>query len=211
MTRTLAAKDFWMAAVLAAIFFAGCSSGNDPSATSNDSPAKHYFFPTTNGAIYTYARTVTKDGHIVTDTLRCQLDVAQSLATKNDLRDIKTGAILYFFDLTHDGLNNYAATLSSGDTTLYALDGTLQDGSTWIADPTHRIRATVSQHIDDYYAPLPADVHFSDVISIKYQTDSLPQSIYTLRFFASGHGLIRETEVSPGGAEISSLQVLSIQ
>ena len=189
---------------------AACSSGNDPGASS-ESPAKKYFFPTTNGAIYTYARTVTKDGHIAMDTLRCQLDVAQNLATKNDLRDIKTGKILYYFDLTHDALNNYAATLSSGDTTLYALDGTLQDSSTWIADPTHRIRATVVEHIDDYYPPRPAEVHFPDVISVKYQTDGDPTGIYTLRFFASGHGLIRETEVSPGGAEISSLQVLSIQ
>jgi hypothetical protein len=203
-----------LAALAASMCFVACSNGNDPG-TSTDSPVKRYFFPTTNGAIYTYSRTVTRDGHIVTDTLRCQLDVAQNLATKNDLRDIATNKILYYFDLSHDALNNYAATLSSGDTTLYALDGTLQDGATWIADPTHHIRATVTQHIDDYYAPLPANVHFPDVISVKYQTDSLPGSIYTLRIFASGHGLIREAEVVPGGAtgssEISSLQVLSIQ
>jgi hypothetical protein len=206
----IAQKVSLLVALAASLCFVACRDGNGPPAP-NDSPSKRYFFPTTNGAIYTYARTVTRDGHIVTDTLRCQLDVAQNLATKNDLRDIKTGKILYYFDLTHDAYGNYAATLSSGDTTLYALDGTLQINSTWIADPTHHIRATVIEHIDEYYPPRPAEVHFPDVISVKYHTDGEENGIYTLRFFASGHGLIRETEVSPGVGEISSLQVLEIR
>src|ERR1051325_10276981 len=96
--------------VLLGASFAACSSSSGPSG-STESPPKRYFFPTTNGAIYTYARTVTKDGHIVTDTLRCQLDVAQNLATKNDLRDIATGKILYYFDLTHDAYSMSRKTL----------------------------------------------------------------------------------------------------
>lgn len=209
MRRTLISG--WLLAMLMSVCVVGCSSTDGPGA-SQDSPAKRYFFPTTNGAIYTYARTVLRDGHFVTDTLHCQLDVAQNLATKNDLRDIATGAILYYFDLTHDALNNYAATMSSGDTTLYALDGTLQDSATWIADPTHHIRATVIEHIDDFYPPKPAGtVHFPDVIAVQYFNDGDNNGIYTLRFFASGHGLIREAEVAPGVGEISSLQVLSIQ
>jgi hypothetical protein len=124
--------------------------------------------------------------------------------------DTSTGNVLFYLGFTHDANNNLAATLSTGDTTLLALDGLLEDSATWVADPVHQIRATVLARYDDYYLEGRA-IHFPDVIMVRYHHDGADESVYTLRFFASGYGLIREVEMAGSNTEISSLQLLSVQ
>ena len=132
------------------------------------------------------------------------------MADKNALVDLRTGNVLFYLGFTHDANNNLAATLSTGDTTLLVLDGPLEDSATWVADPVHGVRATVLARYDDYYLP-DGSVHFPDVIMVQYHRDGDDKSVYTVRFFARDHGLIRQVEMAGGNTEIASLQLLSIQ
>ncbi|MDP4198212.1 MAG: hypothetical protein Q8922_04820 [Bacteroidota bacterium] len=196
--------------ILAGLFaLTGCSMGTVP--ISSTATVQDYFFPLQNGLVYSYSRFETGLNQNIYDTVACRLVIGQTMADKNALVDTKTGNVLFFIGFTHDANNNLAATLSTGDTTLLALDGVLEDSATWVADPIHHIRATVIGRYDDYYLPPNRTVHFSDVVVIQYHRDGDDASVYTLRFFANGHGLIREATFAGGNTEIGHLQVLGIQ
>jgi hypothetical protein len=201
--------------VIWAALAVGCSSGDTPPDTTLT--VRDYFFPTTNGLVYTYDRAQTDSNRIVTDTLHCVLEVGQLPNSQNALVNQANDSVVYFFSTTHDsypGNNNaFAATLSTGTRTVYALEGNLLDSDTWIADASDNLQAIVIAHIDDYYPPrTSADVHFSNVIEVKYETIGDPTAEYTLRFFSKGIGLIREAEIVPNGTtEISSLQLTDVK
>lgn len=198
----------FLAAVAGLLVLAGCSMSSAPA--SPVSTVQTYFFPLQNGLVYRYSRFTSGPAKNTYDTVVCQLIIGQTMADKNVLVDTSTGNPLFFIGFTHDANNNLAATLSTGDTTLLALDGPLVDSATWVADPVHRIRATVLARYDDYYLEDRA-VHFPDVIMVRYHHDGEDESIYTLRFFASGYGLVREVEMAGGNTEIASLQLLDIR
>jgi hypothetical protein len=171
-----------------------------------EATVQNHFFPLDNGLVYTYSRF----NHNTFDTLTCRLVIGQTPSEQNTLLDSKTDSAVYYLGYTHDANGNLAAVLSSGDTTLLALDGQLQIGATWVADEVHNIRATVLDHYDDYYLPGRL-VHFPDVLAVEYHQDGSPDNVYTLRYFARGQGLVFERELVGSNTEIASLQLLSVE
>lgn len=199
------------AAKVLAVFFllaglTGCMV-NDATPTP-EATVQNNFFPLDNGLLYTYGRTTNFTNY---DTITCRLITVQPpTIMQNELEDTATGTPFYYIDYTRDADGNEAALLSTDTSTLMVLDGTLQQGATWVADDVHGIQATVIQQYDDYYLPGRQE-DFTNVIEVEYHQNGQPADTYTLRFFASGHGLILERELVGSSTEIARLQLIGIQ
>ncbi|HET6400446.1 MAG TPA: hypothetical protein VFH95_03520 [Candidatus Kapabacteria bacterium] len=166
---------------------------------------KSNFFPLDNGLLYTYRRF----NNNRYDTLRLLLNIGQPPLTTNTLLNTATNRPYYYIGFARDADNNLAAMLSTDTSSLMALDGTLEQGATWVADDINRIHATVITQYDDYYLPLRQQ-DYADVLEVEYHRDGDPPGNYTLRFFARDHGLILERQIVTPETEIASLQLLSI-
>ncbi|HZK75342.1 MAG TPA: hypothetical protein VFD13_00390 [Candidatus Kapabacteria bacterium] len=196
-----------IAALLASsAMVAGCMV-NDAS-PSAEATVQSHFFPLDNGLIYAYRRF----NNNRYDTLQLRIKIGQPPSTTNELDNIATGLPYYYIGFTHDADNNLAAMLSTDTSKLMALDGSLQDSATWVADEVSGIHATVVAQYDDYY--LPGDplrkTDYISVLVVEYHQNGQPASNYILRYFARDHGLILEQQLVGPGTEITSLQLISI-
>lgn len=157
------------------------------------------FFPLENGILYSYVRTA---GFSNSDTISCLL---KSMTPYQD-----SLGTLYTFSYIKDPNGYTEAILSTDTSNLIALDGTLVPGASWIADVQRGIEASVVTQYDDYYLPGRQE-HFSNVVEVKYHQSGLPVDSYTLRFFASGVGLILERDIAGQSNEVSRLQLIGLQ
>src|SRR5665213_2010350 len=164
------------------------------------------FFPFDNGLLYSYRRF----NNNRYDTLNLLLNIGQPPSTSNTLINEATKLPYYHIGFAYDADNNLAAMLSTDTASLMALDGTLEQGATWVADDIHGIHATVITQYDDYYLPLRQQ-DYADVLEVQYHRDGDPPGNYTLRFFARDHGLILERQIVNPETEIASLQLISIR
>ena len=185
----------------------GCTV-NDATPTPEATVQSH-FFPLNNGLVYTYRRF--RNNRY--DTLTLRIKIGQPPSTTNELDNVATGLPYYYIGFTHDADNNLAALLSTDSSKLIALDGTLQDSATWVADEVNGIHATVVAQYDDYY--LPGDplrkTDYTSVLVVEYHQNGQPSGNYVLRYFARDHGLILEQQLVGPGTEITNLQLISIQ
>ncbi len=185
--------------------FGGCTVNNATPAP--EATVQSYFFPLDNGMLYTYGRTTNFTDY---DTITCQMVIAQSGLTQNELKDTTTKLPFYYISYTNDADGNLAGILSTDTSTLMALDGKLEPGATWVADEIRGIQATVVEQYDDYYLPGRQQA-YTDVLAVEYHQDGQPADTYTLRFFARGYGLILERQLVGPTTEISRLQLIGIQ
>ncbi len=165
------------------------------------------FFPLDNGLLYTYGRTTNYTKY---DTITCRMVIAQPPMNQNELKDTITNLPFYYISYTNDADGNLAGILGTDTSSLIALDGSLQDSATWVADGIRGIHATVVAEYDDYYLPGRQE-DFKDVLAVQYHQDSQPMDTYTLRFFARGYGLILEREFVGPTTEIARLQLIGVQ
>ncbi len=184
----------------------GCSVNDAP--PSPLATVQSNFFPLVNGMLYTYGRTTNFTNY---DTITCRLLTEEPpYIPQNELLDTLSEKPFYYITYTKDADGNLAGILSTDTSSLMALDGTLQDSATWVADEVHGIHATVVAEYDDYYLP-GRQQDYSNVLAVEYHQDGQPADTYTLRFFARGYGLILERDLVGPNTEIARLQLISVQ
>jgi len=179
---------FFFTAVLA-LGFAACSSpsGNSPAPASAD----NYFFPRDRTFDYTYSLDSTTETYQVRDTTGGFM----SLVNQNVQGSISP--TLYLFKQTTSADGSVICLLSNSPQTngFIALEGTLDLGSTWTADDAGNIQAAVVGKYAEYYLP-GRQVHYNDVVVVKYTDKTAPADHYVIRYFANGYGLILERTVT---------------
>ena len=194
----------FVAAAALLLALAGCQGPSAPNLTTPT--VQSQFFPLDNGLVYTYLRLLNNRY----DTLNLRLITAQP-GQQNVFVYNGTLDTFYRVSLTHDADFNEAAVISTDTSSLMVLDGTLEDGATWIADDIHRIHSTVIKaQYDDYYLPDVKGKDYSNVVVVEYHQDGQPENNYTLRYFAQGYGLILEEQII-GSSVIASLELIGIQ
>lgn len=190
------------AIVLSIVALAGCTPSDTPMV--NSPTVQSQFFPIQN-LLYTYLRLSSNRYDTLTLRLITGNGGQEPVFVYNGIKDT-----FYRIELTHDANFNQAAIISTDSSSLMVLDGTLEDGATWVADDIHRIHATVIKaQYDDYYLPGEAQ-DYKNVLVVQYHQDGEPDDNYTLRYFAEGHGLILEEQIV-GRLVIASLELISIQ
>ncbi len=200
---------WWMGVATLAIGAAllnGCGTSDAPPASTPT--VQSQFYPLDNGLIYTYQRFLNNRY----DTLNLRLVTAQQGLQNVFVYKSANGTLVTFYrvSLTHDANYNQAAVISTDTSSLMVLDGTLEDGATWVADDINRIHATVLTEYDDYYLPDVKLKDYANVLVVQYHEDGQPNDNYTLRFFAQDHGLILEQQIVQRSV-ISSLELIGIQ
>ena len=207
-TKNISEALIWIESILllSGIAMLGGCTAND-AAPAPEATVQSHFFPLDNGLIYSYRRF----NNNRYDTLNLRITIGQPPLITMD--NLATGLPYYHIGFVHDADNNTAAMLSTDTSTLMALDGTLEDSATWVADEINGIHATVVAQYDDYY--LPGDplrqTDYASVLVVKYHQDNEPSTNYTLRYFARDHGLILEQQLVGPGTEITNLQLISIR
>ena len=200
--------SFVFASALTALL-AACSMPTTPVSLSAD--AKDYFFQPNTTFQYTYSQddaisssTATYQAKLVDNTYGSYLQLVnnQSTAANN---------VLYYFknQSTADGsiciLSN-----SVSDKGFVALKGTLDMGASWYADSAQNVQATVVGKYAEYYLT-GRQLHYNDVVVVKYADKNASSDNYLVRYFARDYGLILERKVTGPSSEIVNLQLLSRQ
>ncbi|MEI8135135.1 MAG: hypothetical protein WCH46_08705 [bacterium] len=199
------------AVLLLALLFAACTAPSEP--TSPSESADQYFFPSNDN---TYQYTYSQDKLTAIDTTTYRLRVNDTLGSFSQLIGIdqasQTSEVLLYFknQVTADGTVMGIIAETPGDKGFVALQGTLDLGASWFADPNKQIEATVVGKYAEYYLPGRA-VHYNDVVVVKYANKSGSADNYTIRYFARNYGLIMEQVVTGPTALVSNLQLLSRQ
>ena len=120
--------------------------------------------------------------------------------------------VLYYFkdEQSADGSIICILANSATDKGFVALKGTLDLGATWYTDSAQTIQATVVGKYAEYYLP-GRQLHYNDVVVVKYADKNASLDNYLVRYFARDYGLILEREVTGPSTEIIHLQLLSRQ
>ncbi len=201
--------SFVLASVLSALL-AACSMPTTSAPLSAD--AKDYFFQSNTTFQYTYSQddtisnstTATYQAKLVDNTYGSYLQLVnnQSTATNN---------VLYYFknQSTADGSICILSNSVSGKG-FVALKGTLEMGASWYADSAQNIQAIVVGKYAEYYLP-GRQLHYNDVVVVKYADKNASSDNYLVRYFARDFGLILERKVTGPSSEIVNLQLLSRQ
>jgi hypothetical protein len=198
-------------ALLFAVVAASCTAPSDPA--QHPASASDYFFPDNDNTLhYTYSQDSASVA--VTATYRMKVD---SFAYGNFSQLIRqdqaasASQVLFYFknELSTDGSVVCILSTKQGDPGFIALKGNLDLGSTWYADPSQTVSATVVGKYAEYYLP-GRQVHYTDVVVIKYADKTGSADQYIIRYFARGYGLILERKVEIS-SETADLQLLSRQ
>jgi hypothetical protein len=188
-----------------------CSAPNEPMPAS--SSAKDYFFPPNITQVYTYSQ----DNGSVSDTFAYQVnavdgsyDTYLKLEQKNPSNP--NNGVLYYFKNKANNDGSIVCVLSNSATGngFVALKGTLDLGASWYTDTAQNILATVVGKYAEYYLP-GRQVHYSDVVVVKYTDKTTSSDNYVVRYFARDYGLIFERTINGTGSQITDLQLLSRQ
>jgi hypothetical protein len=176
----------------------------------SSSNADQYFFQPDATVHYTYSL----DNTILTDTVTYQVVdtnkggylslVAQSQTAGNP------ALLLFRQGLAADGSTTCILSSSSSSTGYVALKGTLDVGATWFTDTSDNISATVVGKYTQYYLP-GRQVHYDDVVVVKYADKNTAPDTYIVRYFARNCGLILERTITGPTTEIDNLLLLSLQ
>jgi phage tail protein X len=184
---------------------AACSAPSGPTPLS--SSAEVYFFQPDLTQVYTYSQ----DQAATTDTFAYHVYSANLQNTYNSylMLQRKDSSVLYYFKnkQTSDGTMECLLANSPTDNGFVALKGTLDLGATWYADTAQNIQVTVVGKYAEYYLP-GREVHYSDVVVVKYTDKTSPSGNYIVRYFARTYGLISELTITGANTQIADLQLL---
>ena len=194
-----------------ATLLAACSAPTTPAALPANADA--YFYQQNTTFQYTYSQgdtasnsvTTTYQAKLVDNSFGSYLQlVSNQVSTSNN--------VLYYFKdaKTADGSIVCILSNSSTDKGFVALKGTLDLGATWYADSAQNVQASVVGKYAEYYLP-GRQLHYSDVVVVKYTDKKAPSENYIVRYFARDFGLILERKVTGPSSEIVDLQLLSLQ
>jgi hypothetical protein len=171
-----------------------------------------YCYPLRNALQYRYARFSSSQISPTYDTTVFQIQVGISTFDTNRLANLKAPrSNLYNFVFGLDGQGGNKVDFANTSIHFVALDGSLTDSSTWIADQTTGTTAMVFAHYDQYVPdPNSSQLSYHDVIVVKYHRPTDPPSNYTLRFYARSIGLILEKTVVGSSTVIAALELVAI-
>jgi hypothetical protein len=203
-------KNFGLIAIAAVLSlgFAACSTPSD--SVPDPVNADNYFFPRDRTFNYTYsldsAQTSVTSTYLVRDTTGGFM----ILVDQNASGPINNSLYLFKQEVTPDGSTVCRLSVSANDNGFIALKGKLDLGANWYADDAHNIEATVVGKYAEYYLP-GRQVHYNDVVVIKYADKNAASDHYIIRYFANGYGLILERTITGTSSESADLQLLSRQ
>jgi len=195
-----------------ATLLGACTAPNDPAPISSSADA--YFFQPDLTQVYTYFQ----DHASASDTVTYQTSLVNPsspydsyLQLKNN-RSTSGGSVLYYFkaEQISDGSVLCLLANSPTDKGFVALKGSLDLGVSWYADTMLNVLATVVGKYAEFYLP-GRQVHYNDVVVVKYTDKTVPSTNYTIRYFARYYGLILERMITGTSSETSDLQLLSRQ
>jgi hypothetical protein len=193
-----------------AIFVASCSAPTDSSQPATTAPAVDYFYPPSNGLQYIYAQDNTSRS--ANDTSTYQVVVGSSYDSYAKLVEKSTtgnnSSVLYYYkvDGSQSGVKCILSTTGS-DEGIIALEGNLDIGTTWTADPAGHIQASVVGRYAEYFLP-GRQLMYHDVVAVQYTDNTDPSGVYTLRIFARDYGLIYEEHITGSASQSSTLKLL---
>ena len=190
-----------------AAFLAACSAPTDPTPLSSNADA--YFFQQNTTYSYTYSQDNTPSPSTYGVTPPISYGSYLSLVSQNQTGTTDT-LLLFKNRVTSDGTVNCILANSPADIGIVALKGTLDLNATWNADIAGNIQATVVGKYAEYYLP-GRQIHYNDVVVVKYTDKTASADTYIVRYFARGYGLILERTITGATSEISNLQLISFQ
>ena len=193
---------------LLTVFLAACSSPTGPAQLSANADA--YFFQQNTTYSYTYSQDKTTSNPTATYGVTAPASYGSFLSLVAQSQNGTDTLLLFRNRISSDGSVNCILSTSSADIGIVALKGTLDLGATWYADIAQKIQANVVGKYAEYYLP-GRQVHYSDVVVVKYTDSSMPADTYVVRYFARGYGLILERTITGAASEISNLQLISFQ
>ncbi|MDP4219701.1 MAG: hypothetical protein Q8916_04310 [Bacteroidota bacterium] len=186
-----------------------CASPNDPAQLPSN--ANDYFFQQNLTFQYTYSQ----DNASVIDTSTyqvSQVDNSYNSYLKLANKDQSNAGVLYYFKNVQapDGSAICLLANSPTDQGYVALKGKLEIGASWFADTAQNIQATVVGKYEEYYLP-GREVHYNDVVVVKYADNRTSSDNYVVRYFARYYGLILQRTITGPTSESSDLQLISFQ
>lgn len=197
--------------LILAVIVTGCTSINPSDPQKPDAIADDYFFPQTNGLEYTYSNYSTT----TPDTSTYQVIVNAQYGSYTRLQKQEQGLpstdVLYFYKTKTNSDGVIQCLMSrehDGADGFVALQGMLDVGSSWFADDSKTIEATVMGHYDEYILPGHEQKYY-DVVIVKYVDKTKSSDVYEVRYFARDYGLILERTIIGQLSEISNLQLIS--
>ena len=197
-----------MGLALAALL-AACSAPTDSSPLSSNADA--YFFQQNTTYSYTYSQDNTSSNSTATYGVTPPISYGSYLSLVSPNQSGTDDTLLLFKNrITSDGSVNCILANSPSDIGIVALKGVLDLGATWYADTAQKIQANVVGKYAEYYLP-GRQIHYNDVVVVKYTTANAPADNYIVRYFARGYGLILERTITGPTSEISNLQLISFQ
>jgi hypothetical protein len=192
--------------------FQACSPANSTAPAS--SSAVDYFFQPNQAQIYTYSKgnATTVDTSSYKPSFVNPGDPYNSYLQLKNNQSTSPNDVLYYFksEQSSDGSVVCLLANSPGTSGFIALKGSLDLGATWYADSSQNTQAVVVGRYAEYYLP-GREVHYSDVVVVKYTDKTAPAGYYVVRYFARNYGLIFELTVTGSNTQVADLQLLSLQ
>lgn len=185
-----------------------CSAPTDPAALSANADA--YFFQQNTTYSYTYSQDKTTSNPTATYGVTPPVTYGSFLSLVSQNQAGTDTLLLFKNRVTSDGTVSCILSSSSSDNGIVALKGTLDLGATWYADTAQKIQADVVGKYAEYFLP-GREIHYNDVVVVKYSDSRAPSDHYVVRYFARGYGLILERTITGATSEISNLQLISFQ
>ena len=193
-------------------FLCACTGPNDSATLSSTADA--YFFQPDLTQIYTYSQ----DNASQIDTFSYETTLVNPNNPYDSYLQLKNNKaasgsdVLYYFksEQSSDGSVQCMLANAPGDKGFVALKGTLDLGATWYTDAAQNIQATVVGKYAEYFLP-GRELHYNDVVVVKYSDKTAPSDTYVVRYFARNYGLIFQMTITGPNTQVADLQLLSRQ
>lgn len=200
-----------LAAILAlAACISSCSTPDETAPLSSN--ADNYFFQQNTGLQYTYSEDNLLSPDVSTYSVKSTLAYGSFFSlVKQDLATSTSDTLLLFRnEKSADGSIECVLSNSPNDIGFVALKGKMDLGASWTADAIGNLQATIVGKYAEYYLP-GRQVHYNDVVVVKYVDITAPAENYVVRYFARDFGLILERVIMGPTSEVTRLQLLSRQ
>lgn len=191
-----------------AALISSCSAPNDPAPLPTG--AENYFFQQNAAFQYTYSEDNLSSPDVSTYGVKSTYTYGSFFSLVKQDQSASDTLLLFKNETSLDGSTACILSNSPGDAGFVALKGTMDLGASWIADAKGSLQATIVGKYAEYYLP-GRQVHYSDVVVVKYVDKNAPPENYVVRYFARDFGLILERVIMGPTSEVTRLQLLSRQ
>lgn len=191
-----------------AALIASCSAPSDSSPLPTG--AENYFFQQNAAFQYTYSEDNLSSADVSTYGVKSTYAYGSFFSLVKQGQSANDTLLLFKNETSLDGSTSCILSNSPGDAGFVALKGTMDLGSSWIADAKGDLQATIVGKYAEYYLP-GRQVHYTDVVVVKYTDKTAPAENYVVRYFARDLGLILERVIMGPTSEVTRLQLLSRQ